>query len=349
MVLGAQFRVRPQDQGLGEAHLPERLALVAWGTPELSDSISRALVAFARELETDPKAQRLLAGETLSPKDLQSLPKGYQVAVSASEDPMHLSLVDEAQQRLGLCAAFLSMILSLALALSFLADRQKNDELQPMSQLRPSGVLVLFMGWHVLNVVVLGWLVHALGLPALWPGLGLTLAYQLVSYGLMFGLLKAMHPKAWNLSSRISWAPVGWGYFSCFGLVLLCNLAVKGLSGQEPSSSNPLLHLFATSGPWGVWLLGGLVVLVGPFFEELMFRGWLLTGLERSWGTWGAILISSSFFALIHADLWATPALFCLGCIFALVAKRTGSLWGSIALHAMWNATTFVFVLANIA
>jgi membrane protease YdiL (CAAX protease family) len=105
--------------------------------------------------------------------------------------------------------------------------------------------------------------------------------------------------------------------------------------------------MFMESTRWQVGALAFMVVVVGPTFEELIFRGWLLGGLREHWGDSRALVVSSGLFALIHGDPWATPALFLLGCVFGWVYLRSGSLYASIILHAMWNATTFTFLLAN--
>lgn len=74
-------------------------------------------------------------------------------------------------------------------------------------------------------------------------------------------------------------------------------------------SLSALMLLQASLG-WLVWqgnvnwqsaVLPGLLTGLGVgFAEELLFRGWLLTELERDYGKSRSLLINSSFFALTH-------------------------------------------------
>lgn len=87
--------------------------------------------------------------------------------------------------------------------------------------------------------------------------------------------------------------------------------------------------------------------------EEVMFRGIWLRGLFRSFGIWTAIVGSSLIFGAIHllnvfltGDLRGAAiqamAAFMSGIFLAAVRLRTGSLWTGIALHALWDAGTFL-------
>jgi len=53
-------------------------------------------------------------------------------------------------------------------------------------------------------------------------------------------------------------------------------------------------------------------VLVGPFIEELVFRGVVLSALGQLWA-YGSILISSAIFATYHFSLWMLVPTFVLG------------------------------------
>ena len=64
-----------------------------------------------------------------------------------------------------------------------------------------------------------------------------------------------------------------------------------------------------------LWLLVIAMVIFAPVYEEVMFRGFLWTGLASSrLGVWGASLISSLVFALIHLQYGVVEwvGVFCL-------------------------------------
>ncbi len=87
----------------------------------------------------------------------------------------------------------------------------------------------------------------------------------------------------------------------------------------------------------GVLVVLCLVALV-PAAEELLFRGLLLFGLERRYGSGFALLLSSCFFGVVH--LGAVPAVYATvaGLLLGAVALTTRSVWPGIALHAAINA-----------
>ena len=81
-----------------------------------------------------------------------------------------------------------------------------------------------------------------------------------------------------------------------------------------------------------------VAVVMAPLFEEVFFRGFLFRGFANSWGwVWGA-LASAAIFGFAHLQLDVFVPLVALGFVLAWAYKRTGSLWTSIAMHALFNA-----------
>ena len=64
-------------------------------------------------------------------------------------------------------------------------------------------------------------------------------------------------------------------------------------------------------------------------------------------GAWLAVILSSFFFAYVHAPQWPAPiALFVLACVIGILFVRTGSLITAVAIHATFNgiSTLMLFV-----
>ena len=80
-----------------------------------------------------------------------------------------------------------------------------------------------------------------------------------------------------------------------------------------------------------------VAVLLAPLFEELFFRGFLYKGLLHSLGWWPAALGSAAIFSLAHLQMTVFVPIFALGLGLAWVYERTGSLWTSITMHAVFN------------
>jgi len=77
-----------------------------------------------------------------------------------------------------------------------------------------------------------------------------------------------------------------------------------------------------------------LVVFVAPVLEELVFRGFLYRAWERQWGWVPAMLLASVLFGIYHSNFFAA---FIASIIYVCVLRRTGTLWGPIAVHSVYN------------
>lgn len=87
-------------------------------------------------------------------------------------------------------------------------------------------------------------------------------------------------------------------------------------------------------------VLVAFVVLVGPFMEELAFRGLGLDAFGRTGGAARAVFWTSLLFGLYHFSLQALIPLSILGAIFAAARLLTRSLWGAVAVHCLHNSLT---------
>ena len=85
---------------------------------------------------------------------------------------------------------------------------------------------------------------------------------------------------------------------------------------------------------------------LGPFAEELYFRGFLLSWLRQWMGTFPAIALSALVFAMVHLFMFVHPGaagwistgeIFGVGILMGLWVVRTGSLWSSYAVHIGYN------------
>ena len=82
------------------------------------------------------------------------------------------------------------------------------------------------------------------------------------------------------------------------------------------------------------------IIVAGPIFEEVLFRGFMFRGIQASaLGNGGAILITAAAWAVIHVqyDAYLIATIFVLGIFFGVARARTGSLYPTIALHVVTN------------
>ncbi|MGY8945944.1 MAG: CPBP family intramembrane glutamic endopeptidase [Flavobacteriales bacterium] len=90
-------------------------------------------------------------------------------------------------------------------------------------------------------------------------------------------------------------------------------------------------------------ILLSIALFIGvSFFEEIIFRGYMLKNLLESFNPTVALLISSLFFSLIHASnlnvtLLGLCNIFLAGIFLGVSYVFTKNLWFPIALHFSWN------------
>ncbi|QKQ74552.1 CPBP family intramembrane glutamic endopeptidase [Nostoc sp. TCL240-02] len=139
------------------------------------------------------------------------------------------------------------------------------------------------------------------------------------------------------------------GYCTALPIVVMVSLINQQL-WQGQGGSNPLLQL-ALESQDGVAL--GIffftAAIAAPFFEEILFRGFLLPSLTRYLPVWGSILISSLLFAIAHLSLSEILPLTALGIVLGVVYTRSRNLLAPMLLHSLWNSGTLLslFVLGS--
>ena len=122
----------------------------------------------------------------------------------------------------------------------------------------------------------------------------------------------------------------------CIGLgLLMLQILPDGLA-KTPKLLEVLPSL---SAGWQVAVIVSTVVLA-PLWEELFFRG-LLQSMLRRWASPAvAIGIAAVLFGIIHTgdQPQNTPSLIVLGIALGIAYERSGRLWTSIGIHALFNA-----------
>ena len=116
------------------------------------------------------------------------------------------------------------------------------------------------------------------------------------------------------------------------------------LGVKLPDTSLPLDNAF--------WLVLTIIAVgvLPAFFEEVMFRGYILTGLNNL-SEVKIILISGLTFSLFHGSVTQIIYQFIGGMIFALLTLRAGSILPAMIMHLVNNLTiillTYFFPTVN--
>jgi len=88
-----------------------------------------------------------------------------------------------------------------------------------------------------------------------------------------------------------------------------------------------------------VWLSLAAFALAPAVCEELAFRGFILSGLERARRKWLPIVISALLFGVIHLIPKQQFNATLLGLVIGLLAVRSGSLLPGVVFHFIFNGT----------
>ncbi len=141
-----------------------------------------------------------------------------------------------------------------------------------------------------------------------------------------------------------------------FGIVVLAvffvtfSLVIDTFFARDGAQSEiQMKQIFGMIGQSGfVWAGVAAIVIGAPFVEETIFRGFLLASLAKTrLGFWGAAAVSSGLWAMLHGYASSMAAgLFVFGMLLSWMVRRTGSIWVSITLHAIWNGGVTLAIFA---
>ena len=87
-----------------------------------------------------------------------------------------------------------------------------------------------------------------------------------------------------------------------------------------------------------LWQSIAATAIIVPILEEIVFRGFVFSRLDRVMNTWVAIIITSIIFGLCHGQLlWAAWAAV-MGFVFNIVRVKTKSIIPGIVMHIANNS-----------
>ena len=100
-------------------------------------------------------------------------------------------------------------------------------------------------------------------------------------------------------------------------------------------------------------LLGVVAVLVAPFVEEVIFRGFVYPVFERRWGQYTAVFLTALMFVSLHvSQLWGSwlgiSVIFFVGLLLSIVRAKTDSLFPSFLLHLSYNTTLCLLAMIGL-
>lgn len=149
-----------------------------------------------------------------------------------------------------------------------------------------------------------------------------------------------------------SWRGLRIGLISGFGgLLVSIPAALVYTSIVGPGANSAVGKIFGgvrSSWPWAVAVFL-IVVLVAPLCEEIVYRGLLWGALDRRWGQWVALVVTTVVFALAHFEFTRAPLLVVVAIPIALARLYSGGLLASIVAHQVTNLLPGIALMLGLA
>lgn len=148
------------------------------------------------------------------------------------------------------------------------------------------------------------------------------------------------HKPQMSVLSIIKWAVAALGltyivsfiFEFIFNIISSFGIYVNDLSTPVPTE------------PLDIIIYGLAVVIGAPIFEEVVFRGILLTH-QLKHGCWHAAIVSGLLFGLFHQNHSQMFFAAALGVLFAFIDIKAGSIIPSIIAHMVVNGFSFINVV----
>jgi membrane protease YdiL (CAAX protease family) len=179
---------------------------------------------------------------------------------------------------------------------------------------------------------------------------------QAVMDGMLVGfiafLIKVVHGQAFL--HTIHWSrnhQFRTGFLVSLGATLAISVLI--VSSLFPAGEPPPIEKLLSSAT-AVYVFAIFGICGAPFFEEVIFRGFLFKVLFETRGAGTAVSVTAILFALLHVpQLWGSWAgvalIFVVGYVLSLVRWRSNSLIPSFIIHTSYNAMLFgVFALSTL-
>ncbi|MGL4819208.1 MAG: lysostaphin resistance A-like protein [Bacilli bacterium] len=209
---------------------------------------------------------------------------------------------------------------------------------------RNTGILLSYIGLQFSPIIGYPILIALLGwggtltetqqaqLTAYWAVGSFLLVALLVGWLVRTGEVDWRNKPTLDLSEKILWV---------FGGFVLA-LVGQGIAGYIetqlfgiPAGSENTFMLMDIAKQFPLFI--AVIVLIGPFLEEVVFRKVIFGTLYKRFNFFIAASISSLAFAVMHLDFTHLLIYFVMGFTFAFLYKQTKRIWVPVAAHMLMN------------
>lgn len=186
-------------------------------------------------------------------------------------------------------------------------------------------------------------------------GIGVQSVAEIVVIAFLLAVLPALsktslYDLGFRAPQRGDWGSIGLAIVGMFVVVnLLGSLLMTALHFKTPELA---ISVFTHMVGWQKILFAFFAVIVGPVWEEMVFRVFLFSAMRKWWGFWPGAIVSSLLFGVAHAQQPLVPAMFLSlslplalgGIVLCWVYTRTGSAYANMATHAAFNLLSLALI-----
>lgn len=234
----------------------------------------------------------------------------------------------------------------------------------------PLAALLVALGAYVASDLIAGLLLSLIPIFTGWntaelrTWLDSSVGAQFLTVVLVIGAMMAI-VAAFLHSRKVKWARLGlvqpelrdvWyaliGYVVYFvAFILISQIVANFVPAFDIEQEQEVLFDKATTGG-SLWLIFASLVVLPSIVEEILFRGFLYSGLRTRWPKIVAALVASVLFAAVHLQFGSGNALLwiaaldtlILSMILVYIREKTGSLIGPILVHFIKNGLAFMLL-----
>jgi uncharacterized protein len=217
--------------------------------------------------------------------------------------------------------------------------------------------LLLVLGFvcaGLAGIVLLGAVIVAMSPKLRDDPMPIVLPLQLVFYAVVYAGFVAVFKLRYRVPTLISlgWRRTGLNPLlaALGGVVLALGLALLASLLHTPQVPSPIDKLVNSRASLVLFVL--TAVIVAPFFEELLFRGFIQPLLSRTFGVIAGVLITAVLFGGLHAPEYSWAWQYALvvslaGAVFGWIRARTNSVVPGTVMHGFYNLAFVAGYLAT--
>lgn len=159
-------------------------------------------------------------------------------------------------------------------------------------------------------------------------------------------LADLINPKKMTVGRALLWGIGGYiAFIPIFGLGSLVNYVIMQIFGAD-KPVQPLVQLSMENDSLAITLiLLFSVMVIAPFFEELIMRGLVFRGLLLKLSPPLAMILSGLIFSAFHFNIFALLPIWIIGTLLSWLYYRTGSLLPGMIAHALFNGVNFLLLV----